>query len=208
MDITKVSYDKIAEDWHKDHSDDDWWIDGTDTFAKMLQKDAEVLDVGCGGGTKSKYLTGKGFNVTGIDFSKSMVEIAKREVPQGEFHVLDMRNVLDLGKEFDGVFAQASLLHIPKSDVLSVIKKLVSVVKPGGIVYAAVKKIRLGQSSEEIKLQDDFGYEYKQFFSYFDLEEMRRYFKNAGLDIVWENEKQSGNTTWIQIIGKKITGQV
>ena len=86
----KETYDKIAEDWHSDHKKDDWWIEGTDKFISYLSKGDLVLDVGCAGGIKSKYLMQKGLNVVGIDFSEKMIEIAKREFPNGEFLVKDL----------------------------------------------------------------------------------------------------------------------
>jgi len=86
----KETYDKIAEDWHSDHKKDDWWIEETDKFISYLSKGDLVLDVGCAGGIKSKYLMQKGLNVVGIDFSEKMIEIAKREFPNGEFLVKDL----------------------------------------------------------------------------------------------------------------------
>ncbi len=78
MDL-KDTYNKIAEDWHKDHTQDDWWVDGTLKFISLVGVGKEVLDVGCGAGTKSKFLKENGLSVTGIDFSEKMIEIAKRE---------------------------------------------------------------------------------------------------------------------------------
>ncbi|MFH1712016.1 MAG: class I SAM-dependent methyltransferase [Patescibacteria group bacterium] len=123
MDQTQQTYDNIAEDWHKNHQADDWWVEGTDKFISLLSSGAEVLDVGCGGGTKTKYLLEKGLSVTGIDYSKGQIAICQREVSGAEFFVMNMRDVAELGKKFDAVFAQASLLHIPKAEVQEVIKK-------------------------------------------------------------------------------------
>lgn len=81
----KDTYDKISENWHQDHKKDDWWIEGTDKFISFFKKGDLVLDVGCAGGIKSKYLIERGLNVIGIDFSKEMIRIAKREEPNGTF---------------------------------------------------------------------------------------------------------------------------
>ena len=55
MDL-RATYDRIAEDWHGDHRDDDWWIGGADAFTPLIKPGGLVLDVGCGGGRKSRYL--------------------------------------------------------------------------------------------------------------------------------------------------------
>ena len=63
---------------------------GTDAFITQLPSGAHVLDVGCGSGVKSEYLIAHGFKVTGIDISDKRLDIARREVPEGEFRVLSM----------------------------------------------------------------------------------------------------------------------
>lgn len=199
----KDTYNLIAEDWHKDHQQDEWWIEGTDTFISLFAPDSKILDVGCAGGFKSKYLTDHGLQVTGIDFSEKLIEIAKRELPEATFLVMDMQNVQELPQEFDGIFAQASLLHIPRADIKKVLQGLLSKLKPDGYLYVAVKGIRADRPNEEAKEENDYGYSYKRFFSYFTLEELRTYFNDLGLEILYENTNRVGNTDWLQIIGKK-----
>ncbi len=199
----KDTYNKIANDWHLDHDTDDWWVDGTDTFASLIKNNKKILDVGCGCGTKSKYLIGKGLDVTGIDFSEKLIEIAKREVPCAKFHLLDMKDVSNLGIKFDGIFAQASLLHIPKKDTSAVLKGLLSCLVPGGYLYVTVKGMKPNGKEEEVLKENDYGYDYERFFSYFTMDELRKHFLDLKLDIVYENSKLVGKTTWLHIIGKK-----
>ncbi len=93
----KATYNRIAADWHQDHQRDDWWVDGTKAFCSYLPTDTTVLDVGCGSGQKAKFLTEQGLRVTGVDFSQTMIEIARREVPAAAFQILDIRNLDALG---------------------------------------------------------------------------------------------------------------
>jgi 2-polyprenyl-3-methyl-5-hydroxy-6-metoxy-1,4-benzoquinol methylase len=200
----KSTYNRIAEEWHRDHHDDDWWVKGTDTFASLLKPGATILDVGCGAGVKSKYLIEKGFRITGIDFSEKMIEIAKQNVPDGTFSVKDIYALTELSSTFDGVFAQAVLLHIPKKNILAVMKSLADKVNLDGYVYVAVKEKRQEEKEEEIITENDYGYNYERFFSYFTLEEMKFYFQTAGLEIVYENATLNGKRTWIQVVGRKL----
>ncbi|HBR80293.1 MAG: hypothetical protein UX09_C0015G0030 [Candidatus Uhrbacteria bacterium GW2011_GWE2_45_35] len=205
MNLTQQTYNKIAEDWHRDHSSDDWWVEGTGRLISMLPVRGTVLDVGCGSGVKSKYLTNNGLKVVGIDFSENLIAIARRENLTSEFLIMDMRDVAELNREFDCVFAQASLLHIPRAEVVDVIKKLLKVLKIGGYFYAAVKGVKEDRQEEGIKIEDDYGYEYQRFFSYFRPEEIHQHFVEAGLEVVWENSMKTGNREWIQIIGRKVS---
>lgn len=202
MDL-KDTYNKIAKDWDQEHQTDDWWIEGTDKFVSLLKSGDLVLDVGCGAGTKSKYLHDKGLRVLGIDLAEKFVEIARRKVPEAEFEVLDMQDVGKLEKDFDGIFSQASLLHIAKKDAIEVLRKLVSKLKPGGYLYVAVKEKRLGGVEEEVKIENDYGYEYKRFFSYYTLEELKEYMRQLGMELCDSGTKPSGRTNWIHVIGGK-----
>ncbi|HBB36921.1 MAG: hypothetical protein UX02_C0002G0134 [Candidatus Moranbacteria bacterium GW2011_GWC1_45_18] len=202
MDL-KDTYNKIAKDWHKDHQKDEWWVVGTDKFVSLLAENDLVLDVGCGAGTKSKYLIGKGLEVVGIDFSKEMIKIAKKEVPAGRFMVLDLDDIENLKETFDGIFMQAVLLHIPKKKIIPVLEKVAKKLKKGGYLYIAVKEKRKNGQEEEVVLENDYGYEYERFFSYFSKDEIIGYMKEIGLKIVHEAVTDLGNTNWIQVIGKK-----
>ncbi len=201
MDL-KSTYNKIADDWFRDHNEDTWWREGTDKFTSILPKGATVLDVGCGAGIKSKYLSDNGLKVTGMDFSEKMIEIAKREVSGVDFIVYDIYEMDSYDNKFDAVFAQAVLLHVPKEKIIEVLEKFKNKLKPGGILYLAVKEVKSGGTDNEILKENDYGYEYERFFSYFTLPEIKECINKLSLKLLWENITNSGRTNWIQIIAK------
>lgn len=203
MPSLKDTYNKIAEDWYKDHQIDTWWQEGTDTFLAELPAGASVLDVGCGAGVKTRYLASKGFKTTGTDFSEKMIEIAKHESPEIPFEVVDVYKIDQYPKTFDGVFAQAVLLHIPKKDILDVLAKLKGRLSPGGLLYVAVKGVRDDGVEELVKKETDYGYEYERFFSFFTLPELEKYLTDLDMEIVWKTTTTSGRADWLQIVGKK-----
>lgn len=202
MDL-RETYNKIAEEWHRSHQADDWWVKGTDTFIAFLKPKDLVLDAGCAASTKSAYLIKKGLRVMGIDFSNKLIEIAKCEVPQGEFQVLDMREVQSMPQKFDGIFAQASLLHIPKKEVGAVLAGFAAKLKPHGLLYIAVKGMRDGGPEEEVKEESDYGYPYQRFFSYYTMDELKAHFAALGLKVVHEDTKRTGKSDWLQLIGRR-----
>lgn len=199
----RETYNKIAEDWWKDHRDDTWWVEGMDKFASFLKKGDAVLDIGCGAGTKTKYLIRKGLDVLGIDFSEEMIRIARREVPEGKFLVMNAKNLSGLEQEFDGVLAHAILLHIPKKEVCDVLQNWVSKLKPHGYLCLAVKEIKSDEKEEMIVEEKGYGYPYERFFSYFSTEEIKRSLADLDVKILWEKKVISGKTSWIQIICQK-----
>ena len=195
----RATYDRIAEDWAKDHAGDTWWRECSARFASLLPQEARVLDAGCGSGQKARFFQDRGFHVLGIDFSEKLLEIARQTATASDFRQLDLRDIRRLSEEFDGVFAQASLLHIPKAETFPVIEGMVSRLVPRGLLYIAVKAQRPGNPEEEIVTENDYGYDYERFFSYYTLDEMRAHLERLGLSFVHAEVSQD----WMQIIARK-----
>lgn len=199
----KDTYNRIADDWDKGHQADDWWVKGTNAFASLFKRGASVLDAGCGGGTKSRYLTDKGLRVTGVDFSEKLIAIARRKVPEADFRVLDLWGIESMGEAFDGVFAQAVLLHVPKAKVVEQLRRLSSVLRAGGYLYVAVKERKSGGPEEETKQENAYGYPFERFFSYFTMEELKGYLREVGLALYYESTSPFESMRWIQVIAQK-----
>lgn len=199
----RETYNKIAKDWCEGHKTDEWWKDGATTFAELLKPGGSVLDVGCAGGMKTTFLREKGFTLTGIDNAEAFIKIAKEEEPESKFLVMDMRDVDSLDQKFDGIIAQASLLHLPKKEIPDVLKKFDKILKPEGLLYISVKKQRDGRKEEETIEHDRFGHQYALFFNFHTKEDMERYQALLGYELVWERESGYSNTTWLEVILKK-----
>lgn len=197
------TYNLIAKDWHEQSMPDDWWIEGTNSFISLLPKGASVLDVGCAGGVKTQYLVERELNVTGIDFSENMIKIAKERVPQANFLVYDMNAMDSFEGMYDGIYLSAVILHVPKDQIVALLRKIVKHLKDGGYLYIAVKEKREHEPEEEIKVENELGYTYERFFSYFLVDEVIQYLNIAGLHMTTAILTTAGRRNWIQVIGKK-----
>ena len=94
MDIFKMvedSYDKMGERYHKTRNNEKFKSE-LEKFSNLLPSSADVLDAGCGVGIPvSQFLVKKGFNVTGVDISKKLIDLAKENVPKASFY---QKNIL------------------------------------------------------------------------------------------------------------------
>ena len=89
------------------------------SFLKFLEKNLKgktVLDLGCGTGTISNYLTHKGFSVIGIDSSEEMLEIAKAKVC-GNFYKKGLEN-FSFNEEFDTIVSHDAINHLLDENAL------------------------------------------------------------------------------------------
>lgn len=106
-------------------------------FQQYLKPGALILDAGCGSGRDSKAFMESGYRVVAMDGSKEMCRQASKylghEVQCRRFEEIDERNV------YDGIWACASLLHVPYELLPKVIAKLVDSLVDGGVLYASFK---------------------------------------------------------------------
>lgn len=199
----RKTYNKIAGDWASEYKTDDWWEKGTDEFLKNLSLGSSLLDLGCGSGYKTKYMKDKGYEIEGFDFSEGMINKSKEKFPDINFEVFDIYDLDNLNKTYDGIFCQAVLLHIPKKDIIFILEKIKSRMKNDGILYVAIKGMKESGIEEEIVKENDYGYDYERFFSYYSLQELRNYFKELKMDILYEDIIDNGRSNWVNIIVKK-----
>lgn len=136
MNSTIDYYEKNAQQFIQDTLSKDMNVQYS-IFEKYIQERAHILDAGCGSGRDSLYFKSRGHRCTAFDISKSMCDFAsnllEQEVLQLSFEELKFKN------DFDAIWASASLLHIPKEEMLSSIKRLSTALKPKGIIYTSFK---------------------------------------------------------------------
>lgn len=106
-------------------------------FLQHVPAGGKILDLGCGSGRDSLAFLRKGYQVEAIDGSSELVRLASEFIGQ-PVRCMDFEE-LDYEEEFDGVWACASLLHVEKSRILSVLEKVYQSLKPGGVLYCCFK---------------------------------------------------------------------
>ena len=129
-------YDESCASYVSDTQDLEF-SDIQDRFLKYLDKGSLILDFGCGSGRDSRYFLSKGYQVEAIDGSKEMVRIASGisglKVRQMLFEELD-----DV-ERYDGIFACASILHVPYAELPDILFRMKRATKTDGIIYVSFK---------------------------------------------------------------------
>ncbi len=108
-----------------------------DRFLKLLPPGSFILDFGCGSGRDTKYFLEHGYQVEAVDGSEKMCELASA------YTGITVRRLLfqELeGEEiYDGIWACASILHLPVNELTDVLKKMYCALKTGGVIYTSFK---------------------------------------------------------------------
>ena len=135
-------------------------------FLDRLPSGSRILELGCGGGRDAFHMLARGFDVDPTD---GTVEIAAQAAVRIGRPVRVMRfDELDCIAEYDAVVASASLLHVPRADLPSIVQKIWTTLKPDGWHIASFK-------GGGLEGRDSFG----RYFNYFEADELRLIYTNA-----------------------------
>jgi SAM-dependent methyltransferase len=132
-----------------------------DRFLTKLDPGSHILDAGCGSGRDTRAFLERGYCVTSIDASAEMARRAS--VFSGHNCQVLAFDEMDFEGVFDGIWACASLLHVPKAEIFKVMTLLIQALKSGGILYISLKE------GEGERIADD-----GRFFSDYTLESFRQ----------------------------------
>ena len=168
-DVTVGHYERMAEDYWagtRDH-------DVSQNRAALLdaiegEPPYSILDFGCGPGRDLLAFLDAGHDAVGLDGAAAFVAMARRmagcEVLHQDFLALDLPSA-----RFDGVFANASLFHVPRQELPRVLRELHTALKPRGVLF-----------SSNPRGNDEEGWAGGRFGCFLDLETWRGRLSEAG----------------------------
>lgn len=136
LDACVAYYEAHAEQFQAETTD----LDLEHVFARFLPHippGGAILEAGCGAGRDARHMALRGYRVEAFDASPAMVRLARAHagVP---VRLLDFA-AMDYPPRFHGVYANASLLHLPPAALPGVFQAVARALVPGGVLYAGLK---------------------------------------------------------------------
>ena len=168
-DTTVAHYNERAEDFWEGTRDHDvsqnidallQYIEGVPPFS--------ILDFGCGPGRDLKSFAARGHRAVGLEGSARFAAMAKAHSGCEVLHQDFLKLALPAAT-FDGVFANASLFHVPSQELPRVLRELHAALKPRGVLFASNPR---GDNSE--------GWNSDRYGAYHDLDRWRDFMSAAG----------------------------
>jgi ubiquinone/menaquinone biosynthesis C-methylase UbiE len=203
MDMTAKAvkvYDEIAQEYAKKIGVIPS-VNQFELFKKYVPKGSVVLDAGCAAGRDCGLLSSNGYKVTGVDLSKNLLAIAKRENPDLHFELGDIRAMPFGDTSFDAIWANAVIHHLTKEDIEQTLREFYRVLKPGGIVFVATKR---GEGTWKVK--ESFSFNKEREFTLLTAQELIDMFAEAGFkkkELV-EIKTDHREIMWIRGIYEKV----
>jgi SAM-dependent methyltransferase len=155
-----------------------------------------VLDLGCGPGRDLKTFSARGHSAIGLDGSPAFVAMAREhsgcEVWQQDFLRLALPPSF-----FDGIFANASLFHVPARELPRVLSELHASLKPRGVLFSSNPR---GRNEE--------GWSRGRYGAYHALEGWRAFLAGAGFAEVRHYYRPEGlpceQQPWLAVVARKL----
>jgi SAM-dependent methyltransferase len=166
-----------------------------ESFLALVPAGSRILDAGCGSGRDAREFKRRGYRVTAVDASPELARLASEIIGQ-PVRVLRFEE-MTYDEDFDGIWACASLLHVPRTGMDDVLARLSRALRWGGVVYASFK---VGEA-EQVRggrLFNDYSEE--------SLGELFR--RHPELEVVrtWRTQDQrpsAGGQCWLNLLARK-----
>lgn len=189
-------YNKYAATIFEDTAEQDM-SDIMEEFLVCMEEGDTILDLGCGSGRDSLSFYEMGYDVTPLDASEEMCKLAEIHT---DLDVLQMDfREMEFDDAFDGIWACASLIHIPKKEFPEMLGRISEALKRDGVVYMSFHR-------------GDFeGFIGERYFSDYTEKEMERMIeesKRLNLIKMWETEDKGYSSShedgiWLNVLARK-----
>jgi ubiquinone/menaquinone biosynthesis C-methylase UbiE len=195
-DIVREGYDRIASqyDEYRGPFDNDAELQ---ELMNIVRPGGHILDAGCGSGVVTRVLVDNGFQVTGIDISQKMIDLAKQRVPEAALELGDMAALEFEDDSFDGIVSTYAVFHIPRTKHSSLFLDFHSILKKGGALLFSIGS-KETDGTDGVWEWDEFQ-SVPMFWSYYPPSRTAELLKSADFQIVFaRNVEQAGETHhWI-----------
>ena len=191
-----AAYDRIAPRFAQIHGALPEDIrQAAEEFMSRLPKGSQILDVGCGHGRDMAWFESLGYSVTGIDCSAGMLAEAKKRVTGLLLHA-EFTEYSPPANSVDGIWCNASLLHIPRRMLSAVLREFRLWARPNAVFFASMKR-GSGEAWREVEYMPGTF----RFFAYHDPQRFEALLRKAGWVPVWR--RSPADVDWIHFICSK-----
>ncbi len=194
--VTLGHYDQNAASFWEGTKDHDVAQNYKEFLALFPEgKILDILDFGCGPGRDVQYFQNLGHRPVGLDGSAIFCNMARRythcEILNQKFLSLRLPH-----QAFDGVFANASLFHVPRQELSRILGELHEALRPGGILFSSNPR------------GDGEGWSGQRYGHYMELDASKAYLEKADFEVIKHYYRPSGKPRseqpWLAIVSQRL----
>lgn len=182
------TWNKVAALYQEKFMDLHLYDDTYDRFLALVEKQgARVLEIGCGPGNITRFLLAHrpDLKIEAIDVAPAMIELARENVPQAAFSVMDCRQIHTIDKEYEAIMCGFCMPYLSTTDCEKLFRDSAHLLVKGGIAYFSTIEGDYTQSGFKKASTGDCAYVY-----YYGEQELRQSLEKAGFEGVDLYRKQ------------------
>lgn len=140
FDVSVQRFDEFAEEYAQRFMDLNAYSDSIERFCGWIENDQpKILELGCGPGNVTRLLKLRfpDSQITAIDLAPQMIEIARKQLPDVDFVVMDVRDISIIPVKFDAILCSFCLPFLSKDDAAKLIADSSVHLVTGGVLYVS-----------------------------------------------------------------------
>ena len=180
--ITIQTWKKVAKMYEEKFMDFDIYNESYEAFcSEISESDPSIIEIGCGPGNVTRWLRKRlpASTILATDVASEMIDVAKKNVDNVQFEVLDARNIDSLKETFDGILCGFCVPYIDKPDLKILIENSSALLKDKGIIYLSFIQGDYSDSELQIRSTD-----HAMKVHYYQEADINEFFKANSIDLI------------------------
>lgn len=183
FDVSVQHFDEFAAEYAQRFMNVESYSASIDRFCNLIRTDQpKILELGCGPGNVTKLLKIRfpEAQITAIDLAPRMIEIARENLPEVDFRVMDVRTISSIQEKFDAIMCSFCLPFLSKADTDQLIADCAGLLLPEGVVYISTME---GDESKAGFEATSFTGAAEIYFNYHNQADLQHVFAECGFEI-------------------------
>lgn len=184
FDVSIQRFDEFAEEYASRFENVSGYIEQLIFFTDQIKAEKPaILELACGPGNVTKFLKNRfpESRILGVDLAPKMIELARKALPEVDFRVMDVRDILSIPDKFDAVMCSFCLPFLSKDDAAKLITDCSSLLNPGGVIYLSTME---GDETRAGFETTSFSGDSEIYFNYHIQSDLQEAFEKSGFSVL------------------------
>lgn len=184
FDVSVQRFDEFAEEYANRFENVSGYYNQLSYFVSQVKTASPaILELACGPGNVTKFLKNQfsESRILAVDLAPKMIELASKALPEVDFRVMDVRDILVIPEKFDAVMCSFCLPFLSKEDAAKLIVDCSSLLNPGGVIYLSTME---GDESRAGYEKTSFSGDSEVYFNYHKQPDLQDAFEKSGFKVL------------------------
>jgi len=183
FELSVQRFDEFAVEYAQRFMDLNAYSDSIDRFCELIGNERpRILELGCGPGNVTRLLKFRfpESQIVALDLAPKMIEIARKQLPEVDFRIMDARNISTIPEKFDAIMCSFCLPFLSKTDAAQLIADCAERLDNEGVIYISTME---GEDEKAGFETTSFSGNSEIYFNYHQQQDLEDAFVKSGFEI-------------------------